>query len=553
MGLPLAGILGRFTSQTASSTLGFGVGVALAEGLRPEATQLGQEAWKVNPSKAIEAHLAAKIVAQAVKDGGWGEGEAVQHGIDGDRFAALLDLELDAPAVALALTLYRRGLITDAMLDTAFAKEQLEPRYWPAIKETLSVLLSPAEVANAVQQGHLPNNGILPAISPAVTPAEGQSSPDTPDGQPPSDVPLTTIELDPLAEVAGTGVTLERLQVLANLAGLPPGPETLLAMWNRGLITEEAVDAGIREGHMKTKWTGAFKRMRWAVLSGQEYASAHLRQWVTEDEMYAGGALTGHTKHQMDLLFLNRGRPASPTQMWRAWARGVTGPRGVPTAYEDHAKAIAISDIRPEYAEMLWETRYNYPSLFQLNRLVTAGIVDADTGALWAHKSLYAPEVVAALKASWTGGSSSAGKKETETQLADEYEGGFITETEFRASLTALGYTGHTQDLLVHLGDARRTKRYRDKAIDAIAAAYTNFKVDDTRAAGELAELNVTGAAKDLLLAVWRKQRIDSISLLTPAQVKKAYSGNLITQAQALQELEWRHYTPADASTFLSE
>lgn len=553
MPLSLSGLLGRFTQQTASSTIGFGVGVALGEALRPEATGLGQDSWRADPSKAIDPGIAARLVSQGFYGAGDGAGEAVQHGVNADRFAALVELERHAPGIAEALVLYRRREIGEQELELALSKAQLKAVYWPGIKALALTLLSPAEVAGAVQQGHLPNNGILPDVSPAVSPAEGQSDPATPDGQPPSDVPLTQIDLDPEGEAAGAGIDLERLQVLANLAGLPPGPETLLAMWNRGYITEAAVDAGIREGHMKTKWTGAFKRMRWAVLSPQEYASARLRQWVTAEESYAGGALTGHTRSQMDLLFLNRGRPASPTQMWRAWARGVTGPRGVPTAYEDHAKAIAISDIRPEYAEMLWETRFNYPSLFQLNRLVTAGIVDADTGALWAHKSLYAPEVIDALKASWQGGSSSAGKRATETELAAEYEGGFVTEEQFRSALADLGYTGATQDLLVHLGDARRVKLYRDKAVAAIDAAYTSFKVDDTRARSELAELGVTGTAAELLLGVWGKQRIDSISLLTPQQVKKAWTRKLITEAQALQELEWRHYTPEDAATFLAE
>src|SRR5205823_9068207 len=121
----------------------------------------------------------------------------------------------------------------------------------------------------------------------------------------------------------------------------------------------------------------------------------------------------------------------------------------------------------------------------------------------------------------WAGAATGAGKQETKAELADEYEGGYITEAEYRAALAELGFVGHPQDLLVHLGDARRVKRYREKAVDAIAAAYTNFKVDDTRASSELAELNITGPARELLLAVWRKQRLDTIRLLTPAQIKK--------------------------------
>src|SRR5205085_8648918 len=142
---------------------------------------------------------------------------------------------------------------------------------------------------------------------------------EAPDGAPPSHVPLTQVDLDPLLEALAHGIDVDRLRVLANLAGLPPGADTLLQMWNRELIDEATVDAGIREGHTKTKWASAFKRMRWAVLGAAEYASAHLRGWITQEEMYRGGKLTGHTKAQMDLLYLNRGRPLAPVQAYTAW------------------------------------------------------------------------------------------------------------------------------------------------------------------------------------------------------------------------------------------
>lgn len=539
-------------SRLTGAIVGIGVAEAGAAAIEPIIEPQRQKAWMASQARVLGVNTLARLIAQGLLTEHDAFEEAARDGYAPNRLQALVQLALEAPSVAEGLTLYRRKLITTEQLEGTFTKAQIEPQYWPALKATAHVLLSPAEVANAVQQGHLPNPGILPNVETAVHVAGGAVEPLAPDGQPPSEVPLTTVQLDPLEQAEGHGYSLKQLQVLANLAGLPPGAETLLAMWNRGLITEETVDAGIREGHLKTKWIGSFKRMRWAVLSAQEYASAALRTWVTKEQMYEGGALTGHTKAQMDLLFLNRGRPASPTQMWRAWARGVNGPRGVPTDYEDHAKAISISDIRPEYAELLWDSRFNYPSMFQLNRLAAAGTISAETAADWAHKSLYAPEVVDALRKLWAHGDTASSKAATKAELADEYEAGYLDEAGYRAGLAGIGYEGQVLELELHLSEARRAKRYREKVVDAVSRAYVAHKIDDATAGAELAEVGVTGPAAAVLVGLWQKQRRYTVALLSPAQVKKAYSKGLMTQEAAIGELEERGYSPADAAILLA-
>jgi len=532
---------------------GGAVATAAADGIRPVLEPVKQKAWKANALRVLEPGTVAELVAQAIVDIGEATEEVERSGFNANRLQALVHLAQVAPAIADARSLRRRGVIGLDELHHVYAKARIESTFWGDLDVLLQSLLSPAEVANAVQQGHLPNDGILPDVSAGTTPAEGAVAPATPDGQPPSHVPLTQIDLDPIAEAAGAGVELDRLKVMANLAGLPPGPEALLAMWNRGLIDESSVDAGIREGHMKTKWAGSFKRMRWAVLSAQEAASARLRTWITAEESYAIGALTGHTKDQMDLMFLNRGRPASPTQMWRAWARGIVGPRGVPTAFEDHAKAIAISDIRPEYAELLWGIRFNYPSLFQLNRLVDAGTVDPATAATWAKYNLYAPEVVQALEAAWGQSGTAGGKQETKAELADEYAGGFITQAEYGAALQQLGYAGEALQLELELGDARRAKAYREKVIDAIHQAYLEHEIGTTEASSDLATVNVTGQAATQLLSLWDLERRYTRTRLTEAQVVKAYGKGLLEQADALARLADFGLSPDDAAVRLAE
>jgi hypothetical protein len=266
---------------------------------------------------------------------------------------------------------------------------------------------------------------------------------------------------------------------------------------------------------MKTKWAGAYKRFRWAVLSGQEYAEARLRDWITDAEMYRGGALTGHTKEQMDLFYKNRGRTATPRQVWLGWARKVPAPdypgdpaNGRLTGLKDHELAIRRSNIRPEYARLLWDVRFNYPPIFQLTRLVQSDAITAGQAKTWADYQLYAPEVTEALHAYWLTLGGGEGKELTKAELMTEFEGGFITENELRDHLTALGYSGAQLDLEVHLGDARRLRGWRDKAITALGKRYVASTMDAAAADGYLVEIGVPDpGTRASIIRIWGIER----------------------------------------------
>src|SRR5262249_13847615 len=109
------------------------------------------------------------------------------------------------------------------------------------------------------------------------------------------------------------------------------------------------------------------------VLQAHEYATAYLKGHATQAEMYAGGALTGYTPEQMDLLYLDRGRPATARQIRVGYARGarVEGVTGDVEAAID--VSTKLSDIRPEYAPIERAASYSLPSAFVLRGLTQSG------------------------------------------------------------------------------------------------------------------------------------------------------------------------------------
>ena len=473
-------IFGRFFGRAISGAAGYAVGGAVETTLQPTVQLLANEAWARAPFKPLDPESVAAIVAEKPELSQWGEYEAGWTGIDPTRFQHLLDETMLSPEVAELFSLWRRSLINDDDFTHGLRKAKIEPRWDGPLRGLKDKLLSLGELANARQQGF-------------ITPAAQRS------------------------ESALQGLTSDRAEIMFDLAGDPLPVEAMQAAANRGLADRQTFDQAIREGRTKTKYTDLAFAMKQPVLHATDYAGLHLRGWITESEMNVGGALSGYSPEQMNLLFLNRGRPAAPGQMATAAARGIDGPAGRPVDEAQFITAIKQSDIRPEYGPMLWKTRFLYPPLFQITRLVQGGVIDAATAADWATKDRYPPEVVDALRGYW------------ESPTASR------ADSHLAKAQTQLWTTTHR--------------------------SYLSGESDDQVASAALAEAGVTSPTIPQVIALWGHERDLIRKQLTPAQVKKAYikavvnetTGQPWTKDDALAGLLERGYSHTDATTFLDE
>lgn len=504
----------RFFGNTVSVAAGTAAGTATAAALAPVLQEEVNTVWNAFPNRPVSPGSLASGVAQGQVDPAKAKAEARLSGFSGDAFDTMVNIANTGPPLGEAMQAYRRGLLSDTEFKTALHRAGIELQWFAALSGLHDVLLTPAELANARQQGFLTDDQAR-------------------------------------AEALLQGVTASRADVQFDLAGLPPGAAEAASLYNRGLIDSDGFAQMIREGHTKSKYVDVLDRARVAVLTATEAAAARLRTWITADESYAIGAQTGHSREQMDLLFLNRGRPASPTQMWKGWARKSTSPSGSGVVtYDDHAKAIAISDIRPEYAEMLWQNRFNYPPLFQLNRLVASHAITPETAAEWAAFNLEAPDVIAALLDFWKRPSASA-KEATAANLRAEYEGLFIDRATLVDALVQLGYQQADADTLADLGDAGRVKTYRDRVVTAIYKAYLAHQLTEAQARVALGDDGIDPAAIASLLELWTREQTLTRHELTQAQIVAAYKRAVLPFQTALTELAGRGLSDADARVLL--
>lgn len=452
--------------------VGTAVGSGVAGAIEPTVQEIVNVTWSENAVKPPSYFMLAEGVAKGRVDPAWARDRAAEQGIGNDAFMRLTQIANIGPGIDVGFELWRRNLITDGDFDRLVGEESIEAGWLGPLRGLKERLLTPAELANARQQEF---------IDDARLQSEGELQ----------------------------GYDAERMNLMYLMAGLPPGVIEGLEMLRRGIIDETRFREIVAEGHTKTKYTDNLLALRTHVLSGYEAAGLRLRGWISAQESYRLGALDGWAPAEMDMLYLNRGRPAAPGQMYTAAARGIDGPDGRPMDLPQFLKGIQESDIRPEWGQMLWDSRFLYPSLFQLTRLVSSGAVEPAVGAEWAQKARYAPEVVAALLASWQGQTAGGGAK----------------------------WAGRAQSRLYTVAHNE----------------YVSMGIDEAAARTALTQAGVGGSEQTEVIRIWNEERAISRLELTPAEIRREYKKNVIPLQEALTELEDRGMTTEDATRYLQQ
>lgn len=464
------GFFGRFLGRTVSEGAAFALGTALGPAMAPPLEELRQQVWALYPNRIPNVGAIADGAVRGEINRAKALEWAQAQGYGQEVFDALRSIADNGPGIGRAYELWRRGLLDDTGFRRAVKREGIEDEWITPLLGLKRELLTPSQLANAVVQG-------FRELDSAAADAELQ------------------------------GVNRADFQTMVDTTGNPPGPQTLLEWRRRGIIDDAALDQGIREGFTKTKYIDEYHEALRRILSPAEYAGLAIRGWITEAEMIDGGALSGISADDMRLMYLNRGRPATTRQIHIGWARGGRAPSLGTTEEEVFRKAVAQSNVRTEYADLLWAQRYTYPSVFVIRALAQDGT--------------FSPELVSSLLV----------------------ESGWKPEWAELVSSKWAATTGGTSE--------KWADRARSKLFTVAHDEYLDESLDEAGARATLAAIGVPDTEQDTIVGVWNRERAINRLELTPAQVKKAYTKGRYTKALAVAELVERGMVEADADTFL--
>lgn len=491
MAVSPTGYLRRFFGSAVSNAAGYAIGGAVQPVLEPVVQDLANEAWETHPVKPLGSTTAARAAAEGVMAETDAQAEAALTGIGAERYRTLRELATDYPELGTLLELRRRDLIDDAEFDLALQRSSVPASWRTRMLNLRRYLIPPSDlIRNAVREVYDPGQRAELDLD--------------------ADFPTAFAQ-----KAAALGITEDDARDLWAAHWNLPSYEQGAEMLHRGELTPQQFSNLLRAQDYAPTWRGKLEAIarrippltdmiRFAVREVYDPAK---RQALGLDAEYPDvftqqAALHGMDERHAREYWAAHWRLPSATQGYQMLWRGEI-------TIEELDGLLKAIDYPTQWRDRLRNIAYHVPGRIDLRRMYAAGLIDRPRLVRGYRELGYNAENAELLAdfAIQLASGSSAGEK-----WADRARGRLYTVT-------------HDE--------------YLDESLTEAAA----------RDALDL--VGVPEAEQDTIFTLWNRERQIARLELTPAQVKKAYTKDVIPLAEAMQMLEDRGMTIEDAETFL--
>jgi hypothetical protein len=479
---------------TAGLAIGTGLGGGIEDAVKPRLELFRQGQWQGHPDVALTPGVAAEVAAENYAAYQLMADEAARNGYNPERFQHLYDVTVTAPGMGELLNMLRRGTINPGNFTHGLRKAKLEPSWDNALADLANQKLPGPDIAYMVVRGVLPDAGMLGMALP--TQADNLNLP-------------PQLALDPVAEAALTGWDKERLRAFVGRSGLAMAPGLAAQARFRKILTQNDYELTIARGDLYPAFAAPVLE-----VSRQIPTVGEAVQWQLRGFTDRAGRLAYTQKHGMvdadsDVIYDVSGRAPAVHAIATGLARGAQYPGDYGMVPEPYKAAIQRSDIRPEFADIVYHDRFGYPSGFQIRAETQNGTLSQPQAEQILLEVGWAPKWATLFSTAWAGGTATGGDKH-------------VAKAE-----TQLWSTAHR--------------------------SYVAEEIDGPTATTAIEAAGVTPASAPAVLALWGHERSLIRKQLSPAQIKKALKDGLMTQAEAMTALLARGYDQADATILLAE
>lgn len=376
-----------------------------------------------------------------------------------------------------------------------------------SLRQSQSTALTPSEAAVGVVKGHL---------------SEG----------------------DARAEAALGGVDSERFAALVKMAGNPPGPETLLDLWRRGIIDGGRMVTGLREGFLLNEWIDVYQARRFDPLSATQYLQGSVEGHLDHDEAIRRAGEVGVDPDDAELIYQTLGNPPGIVEMLHLWKRGFVSEDEVDQAIrESHYKNKYIPAIK-HYADY-------FPPPRTITTLLAHGAMTSDQALQYFKYAGLSDELAAIYVASAVHTKTATHKELAVGTVKSLYALRVLSRADAVTDLAKIGYEAPEANLVLDLADAEALAKIKNQAIEQVRSIFVHGKITDAKASEDLSAIGVDPTMSDHLLQLWRLEQTTPSKQLTVAQLTKALNAGRITAQEYKQRLVLLGYPDDDAQLLL--
>lgn len=540
---------------------------------QPGLTALGQDVNARHPELALDPVTAADLLARELIKPAEAAADAAKGGVNAARFAQLAALhKIRLQPADLAEAVLRSYMTKDA------AEAQAKPQGYDAgmfgiMTDLAGDALGPEQLAEAVRRKYIPEQG---RGADSISYDQGIAESRLHNKWGPVLLELTKVLLSPpdaaeavirhfmdadaaqlLAE--RQGVDAETFTVMTHLAGDAPGPQQLAEALRRGLVERDGTGPestsflqGIAEGRLADKWAPVIEGLAKLWPTPVDAIDALVKGQIPADQgkqLYAklGGDLAFY-----DWLLHSAGEGPSPLEAADAAYRGLIPWDGVGPEVTSYDQAVHESRFRDKWQDFYRQLAEYIPSpseaiTFAAHRAITHEQA-IELFRLRAIPDKWIPALVNEIDLTEL----SEYRGLTESSVVDMYYARLIDRPRAIELLSTLHVTDTAAGMLLDYADMRQVIDSLQRSVQRIAQLYTGRKISTQTARSALARLKIPSTSVDDILQTWELQAEASVVTLTTAQIADAWYYKVMSDSEAMAELQALGMTDYDAWAFLS-
>lgn len=371
---------------------------------------------------------------------------------------------------------------------------------------------------------------------------------------------ITDISGDLFELASELGYDEQKFQSIVDATGNPPSPQDLFEMVRRGIIDEDGLVSGLREGDTKNSWIDTFTKLRYttptpidmvraAVQAQLPYDEAN--QLATELGLEPANYLNGNPDW-FKLLHDIAGRPPGPQEAGRMANRGIIPWTGTGSDSLSFEQVIAESDLKTKYTDVLQQLEVFYPTASEARTLYDAGGITLDQAKTYWKGNGLPTTLINAYSHQATIQQVQQERALAKGDILTALYDGIVTDAQALDLLEDVGFVGQQATYMIAITNMRREIREVNKAVSRVGTLYVAFKMTATDAKTSLSQLGISDAQADSLLNIWTIERHPQTRLPSIRELGLAVKSGGLPFDDAVNRAELLGYTKFDATVSIS-
>lgn len=356
-----------------------------------------------------------------------------------------------------------------------------------------------------------------------------------------------------------SGTSGENFDRLVDLAKHAPDLGAAIAALQRGYIPAGSDDpatvsfhGALTEAGIREEWFPVLDKLVVQIPTVAEVMNAWLEGQITEDEARTRYLAAGGDPTWFQTSYDANGEAPTPVQALEMLNRGLIPEEGTGPDSISYHQAFLEGPWRNKWFAPFLALRNYLPPPRTVTAMYHSGQLTHDQAAHYLTVQGLDPDLVVAYLSASSSTKTLTDKVLAKSDILALYKDKLLTRADAQTHLEALKYSASDANLILEISDLSAIKTALTAGVARLRTLFLAHKITEQDAQQSLVTLGIPAAQATQIIDTWQLTAVQETKTLTVAQIEGGWYYDVITTADAIDQIMALGYDETDAWILLT-